>query len=123
MTIDYILKGLAAFLLIAGLAWYFRNASPARQRKAGEEPRISAAAFDAQKDMAVVNTAEKRDAGRNPNYIVTPDIAKRKTALEPIRAGSGQTDLRRAINNLDSLPAMPVIAQKLLALKMDTDEG
>ena len=31
--------------------------------------------------------------------------------------------LQAAIKNLDSLPAMPIIAQKLLALKLDTDEG
>ena len=37
--------------------------------------------------------------------------------------GSGHIDLRQAINNLDALPAMPVIAQKLLALKLDTEEG
>ena len=36
---------------------------------------------------------------------------------------SGQVDLRQAINKLDALPAMPVIAQRQLALKMDTDEG
>jgi HD-like signal output (HDOD) protein len=32
-------------------------------------------------------------------------------------------DLRQAVRNLNSLPAMPVIAQKLLALKMDSEEG
>lgn len=32
-------------------------------------------------------------------------------------------DLRAAVRNLNSLPAMPVIAQKLLALKLDSDEG
>ncbi len=37
--------------------------------------------------------------------------------------GSGHVDLRQAINNLDALPAMPVIAQRLLALKLDSDEG
>lgn len=31
-------------------------------------------------------------------------------------------DLRKAVGRLDSLPAMPVIAQKLLALKLDTDK-
>lgn len=31
--------------------------------------------------------------------------------------------LKASVRNLDSLPAMPVIAQKLLALKLDTDEG
>ncbi|OGS81148.1 MAG: histidine kinase [Gallionellales bacterium GWA2_59_43] len=32
-------------------------------------------------------------------------------------------DLRQAIKKLDALPAMPVIAQKLLALKLNTEEG
>jgi putative nucleotidyltransferase with HDIG domain len=35
----------------------------------------------------------------------------------------GTADLRQAIDRLDALPAMPVIAQKLLELKPDTDEG
>ena len=37
--------------------------------------------------------------------------------------GSGHVDIRQAIKNLDALPAMPVIAQRLLALKLDTEEG
>jgi len=32
-------------------------------------------------------------------------------------------NLREAVKNLDALPAMPVIAQKLLALNTDTDQG
>lgn len=32
-------------------------------------------------------------------------------------------DLRQAVKNLDSLPAMPVIAQRLLSLNMNTEEG
>lgn len=32
-------------------------------------------------------------------------------------------DLKQAIHDLDTLPAMPVIAQKILALNLDTDEG
>ncbi|MBU1426032.1 MAG: HDOD domain-containing protein [Gammaproteobacteria bacterium] len=32
-------------------------------------------------------------------------------------------DLRQAVRNLNSLPALPVIAQKLLALKLDSEEG
>jgi len=35
----------------------------------------------------------------------------------------GCADIKQAIKNLDVLPAMPVIAQKLLALNLDTDEG
>lgn len=33
------------------------------------------------------------------------------------------SSLKRAITKLDSLPTMPVIAQKLLALPLDTDDG
>lgn len=40
-----------------------------------------------------------------------------------INSGSGHIDIRQAIKNLDALPAMPVIAQRLLALKLDTKEG
>lgn len=36
---------------------------------------------------------------------------------------STRSRLKQAVANLDSLPAMPVIAQKLLALPLDTEEG
>jgi HD-like signal output (HDOD) protein len=36
---------------------------------------------------------------------------------------SGHAYLKQAINNLDALPAMPVIAKRLLNLKLDTEEG
>lgn len=36
---------------------------------------------------------------------------------------SSMSDLKLAISKLDSLPAMPAIAQKLLTLQLDTDEG
>jgi putative nucleotidyltransferase with HDIG domain len=32
-------------------------------------------------------------------------------------------DLRQAVRNLNSLPALPVIAQKLMSLKLDSEEG
>lgn len=38
-------------------------------------------------------------------------------------SNNNSVHLQAAIKNLDSLPAMPVIAQKLLALKLDTDDG
>jgi HD-like signal output (HDOD) protein len=36
---------------------------------------------------------------------------------------SSSVDLRQGIRHLDSLPAMPVIAQKLMSLNLDSDEG
>jgi len=41
----------------------------------------------------------------------------------PVKPASTPVDLKQAINNLDALPAMPVIAQKLLALQMGTEES
>ncbi len=40
-----------------------------------------------------------------------------------INSSNAHVDLRQAIKKLDVLPAMPVIAQRLLALKLDTEEG
>lgn len=40
-----------------------------------------------------------------------------------MNSSNNPVDLRQAIKSLDSLPTLPVIAQKLLALKTDTDEG
>jgi putative nucleotidyltransferase with HDIG domain len=36
---------------------------------------------------------------------------------------SPPVDLRQAVRNLNSLPALPVIAQRLMALKLDSEEG
>lgn len=38
-------------------------------------------------------------------------------------ASSPSVNLKQAIRHLDSLPAMPVIAQKILALDLESDEG
>ena len=37
--------------------------------------------------------------------------------------GGRRVDLKQAIKNLDVLPAMPVVAQRLLGLNLDTEEG
>lgn len=44
-------------------------------------------------------------------------------AISSIGAAGKLVDLKQAIQRLDALPAMPVIAQKLLALNFSTDEG
>jgi HD-like signal output (HDOD) protein len=40
-----------------------------------------------------------------------------------MNTSSTPVNLREAVKNLDSLPALPLIAQKLLTLNVDTDEG
>jgi HD-like signal output (HDOD) protein len=45
------------------------------------------------------------------------------STLDFTREMSGSVDLRQGIRHLDSLPSMPVIAQKLMSLNLDSDEG
>jgi len=47
------------------------------------------------------------------------NVNAKKTPKNP----DTHVDLKQAIHNLDALPAMPVIAQKLLALQMGTEES
>jgi putative nucleotidyltransferase with HDIG domain len=126
MTYDLLLTGGAAFLAIAGLAGWLISFRANKQKKAEAKPRIATVtAPEAQKSMAANDTDAKVDAGKTPHHAaVAPAIAE-PGAKE---AGTGDDndrtrDLRQAIKNLDSLPAMPIIAQKLLALEMDTEEG
>lgn len=43
--------------------------------------------------------------------------------MASINGGINHIDLRQAINKLDALPAVPAIAQRLLALDLNTEEG
>ena len=45
------------------------------------------------------------------------------SAGTPEKSTSTHVDLIQAINNVDALPAMPVIVQKLLALQMGSEES
>ena len=119
VTYDYLLMGFVVSLIVAGLAGSFLT----RQEETGADHRIEASPVEAQKRMAVT-TAVKEGAVKTALHVAAPRvITERKTVKEPVRDDGKRVDLRQAINNLDALPAMPVIAQKLLALKLDTDEG
>jgi len=133
VTNDYFLAGFVASLFIAGLIVGFLNSFRKQQRKIETELRVVATAFAAQKDRVVTDTALKgdtgkavhqEDAGKTTASVATVhDITERRVLKDKIRNDKEQADLKLAISNLDTLPAMPVIAQKLLALKLDTDEG
>ncbi len=62
---------------------------------------------------------------KHKNEAIITIINQHNKMRQTTRTGneSGQIDLRKAVQNLDALPAMPVIAQKLLALRLDTEEG
>jgi HD-like signal output (HDOD) protein len=87
-------------------------------------PRLSVSmALEVQKGKAPTDAAAKGGEGKNTsNDIKTLDFTEPK-ATEPVRNDKEHADIKQAINNLDTLPILPVIAQKLLALRMDTEEG
>ena len=85
-------------------------------------PALPATPVIAQKPPAL--KVKDDDAGEITHYAATqPAIPKRKAVEGQISNGSDHAGIRRAINNLDALPAMPVIAQKLLTLNLGTEEG
>ncbi len=60
---------------------------------------------------------------KNKNEAIIAIINENILARQKKTDVGRHTDLRQAVQKLDALPAMPVIAQKLLALRMDTEEG
>jgi HD-like signal output (HDOD) protein len=57
---------------------------------------------------------------KNARWIKTYKISEWQVRVKYLNTSF---DLKNTISRLDSLPAMPVIAQKLLALDLGTDEG
>ena len=64
-------------------------------------------------------------ATKNKNEAIITLIEQHNKKVHKSNAdhGSGHIDLRQAVQNLDALPAMPAIAQKILGLRLDTEEG
>jgi putative nucleotidyltransferase with HDIG domain len=122
MTHDLLLTGGAAFLVIAGIAGWLISSRANKQKKTEAKTRIATStAPEAQKGMAANDTGAKVDIGK---HAAAPTITEPKAKETGTGDGNDRTrDVRRAIKNLDSLPAMPIIAQKLLTLELDTEEG
>lgn len=124
---DDLLKGFVASLFVAGFVGGALTFYLNRQRKV--EAAFYSAAPEAQggaatEDTAGASTAVENDTGKITRRVAMPqNVTECKPPEEHISNGQKHADLRLAIKNLDVLPAMPVIAQKLLALDMDTEEG
>lgn len=118
-TVDYgdLLAGFAASLLVAGIvgsvliSWLVRQSAASQSDGALWKEPVNEAA-------GVAEQAEPEDACSDSVPHEVPEAA-------PVRKEKGQkhADIKRAIRHLDVLPAMPVIAQRLLALRLDTEEG
>ncbi|MEJ1959598.1 MAG: HDOD domain-containing protein [Nitrosomonadales bacterium] len=121
---DYFLMGFEASLLVDGLIiiyWYF---IPAKQINFGEEPHNDVTAIKIPENLLTAGNTQKHEVVKNTYSFGTQlDFTQHKATEVKIRNDKGQADIKRAINNLDALPAMPVIAQRLLALKLDSEDG
>lgn len=124
VTYDYLLIGFVSSLFVAGLAGGLSTFFLAQQRKIEAGFHLAATAFEAHKDTSIADASVKEDAEEVTRYAAAPcDIAEPNTTGKRICNGEAETGIRRAVRNLDVLPAMPVIAQRLLALNLDTEEG
>lgn len=122
---DSLLLGIPAFLIIAFFVRSLLNYSITQHKKSAADLHFATHAPDeAQEESAADDTVLREEATENTRQSAAPhDIANSKVAEKQIRNTGRNAELRHAIRNLDVLPAMPAIAQKLLALNLNTEEG
>jgi HD-like signal output (HDOD) protein len=129
VTHNDLLVGFVASLFVAGLVGGFLIFFLAQHRKIEANLPLAATAFEAQKNMAATVAPAGENTGEVARYAAPPrDTAAPVAAEKPVfndQVGNDKenSDIKRAIKNLDVLPAMPVIAQRLLALDLATEEG
>lgn len=108
-------------VIAGGLLTYFIS----RKKKNQADSRSTSSASEAQKKVAVAGAVPKESFAKTshshpPAHGVDHDKIEKK---KNIRDTGKHSELRQAIRNLKALPAIPVIAQKLLALNLNTEEG
>ena len=124
ITHDHLLMGFVSSLFVAGLAGSFLNSFLARQRKIEAGFRSAVTAFKAQQEPVVSGAPVREDAEKIARHTAAPcDSPESGASEEQIGNDEKNTGIRQAIRSLDVLPAMPVIAQRLLGLNLDTEEG
>lgn len=122
---DSLLIGIPAVLMIAFFVRNLLNYFIAQQKKSAADLHFSTPAPDETQERFVAADAVlgEEAAEVTPQPAAPYGIVNGKAAEKQIRNAGRNAELRRAIRNLDVLPAMPAIAQKLLALNLNTEEG
>jgi len=125
VTFDYLLTGLVASIFVAGFIGGLLNFFSTQQREIEADREVVAPAVEMREGGEVSDTSVDEAAEESIARQVAPqlDIAERKTLNEPISHGKERADIKQAIKNLNVLPSMPIIAQRMLALNLDTEEG
>ncbi len=91
---------------------------------AGVTQPIAANTADGQQSPANVATEIPPDEAKSTHAAAVPHIIqKNKPTNSHVINVKRHAEIVQAIKNLDVLPAIPVIAQRLLALNLDTEEG
>ena len=117
ISYDYLLIGLVVSPFIAGLLVGLSNSSATQQDSATSDRDVAPAAFSEEESAPAPNPVIKKPAEKTSPQVQRQDAGKSHGKAD------GQVDLKRAIHHLDALPAMPIIAQKLLTLRLDSDKG
>ena len=123
VTHDDLLVGLVASLFVAGVVGGFLNFFLAQQRKIEAGFRSAVSAFEVRQDTAVAGIPVSESAENIARHATAPRDSVEPEVTEKQARDEEDTGIRRAIGSLDVLPAMPVIAQRLLGLNLDTEEG
>lgn len=106
--------------IAGGLLTYFIN----QKKKNHADSRSTNPASETQRKIVVAGTAPKENFSKTAHsHPPVHDNDHNKIETKNIRDTGKHSELRQAIRNLKALPAIPIIAQKLLALNLNTEEG
>lgn len=117
VTFDYLLTGLVASLFVAGFVGGILNYFLSHQDE------IEAGREVVAPDVETQRVKEASDAETDKDAAIISRAVQSTAPESKASHGKERSDIKQAIKNLDVLPSMPIIAQRLLALNLDTEEG
>jgi hypothetical protein len=129
LSYGYFLRGFAAAMALSALVG---TVITILHKRAAARRHVAAQIFNVHENIFAGGAAINADACALPPHpretppaqgtqpMAAPSAAAAQAAPPPREA---QARIRQQIKNLHVLPAMPVIAQKLLALNLNTEEG
>jgi HD-like signal output (HDOD) protein len=124
ITRDHLLMGFVVSLFTAGIMGGLLTFLLAQQERMEAALRPAVPGFEVHEDRAPADVPAFEEAEEISHDISRPGDREARGAAQGQAGQARRNDgIRRAIQNLDVLPAMPLIAQRLLALNLNTEEG
>ena len=111
-------------MVIAALIGIFLTYFVSQKKKSKGNFHSAHSASETHEKIAVAETTPKENAAKTVHHLpAAHDAANVRSENKEAHDTVKHAELRHAIGSLDVLPAMPVIAQKLLSLNLNTEEG